>query len=200
MSIRACFACKERKEKEDLLNFKLISKDFLREGEISLPETFLNIFKDVSNILFLDLYSKLPGKGINICPKKECIKAALKKIYKGKNIDVNSFINYLLETIEKELITNLVRAKKASLIDIGLDNIDYKDKDAFIIVSQKASLKAQEKLKNFYKNLLVLDEEDLSSFVGLENKNIKYLLIKNTPLGKKIFRLLKLYKSLKNAI
>ncbi len=197
MPQRACFACKERKEKEEFLNFKKIDKAFIEKVLNDSPKDLKDIFKNTSSILCLDLYSKLPGKGINICPKKSCLVAALKKFFKGKNIEVENLIKFLIKNLEKEIITKLIRAKKAGLLLIGLDNISLKNKNDFLFVSDTISEKNKEKLKKYFKNYFEISEKDLSYLLGMENKNIKYFLLKDTPLGKDIKRLLNLYIQLK---
>jgi len=197
MPQRACFACKERGEKEDFLNFKKIDKKFIKDILNTIPESLENIFKNTGSILCLDLYSKLPGKGINICPKKTCLKEAFKKLFKDKKVDVDNFIKFLIKNLEKEIITKLNRAKKAGLLLIGLDNISLKNKEDFLFVSYTISEKNKEKLKRHFKNFFEISKEDLSYLLGLENKNIKYILLKNTPLGRDIKRLLNLYIQLK---
>ena len=197
MPQRACFVCKERGEKDFFLNLKKIEKNFIKDILNDIPENLEKIFKNTSSILCLDLYSKLPGKGINVCPKKSCLKETLKKLFKNKSVDIDTFIEFLIKNLEKEIITKLKRAKKAGLLLIGLDNISLKDKDDFLFVSSTISQKNKEKLKAHFKNFFEIDETDLSYLLGMENKNIKYILLKNTPLGKDIKKLLNLYIKLK---
>jgi len=197
MPQRACFVCKERGEKDFFLNLKKIEKNFIKDILNDIPENLEKIFKNTSSILCLDLYSKLPGKGINVCPKKSCLKETLKKLFKNKSVDIDTFIEFLIKNLEKEIITKLKRAKKAGLLLIGLDNISLKNKDSFLFVSSTISQKNKEKLKAHFKNFFEIDENDLSYLLGMENKNIKYILLKNTPLGKDIKKLLNLYIKLK---
>jgi len=163
--MRTCEGCKKKDEKDRFLRFVLF------EG------------KPV-----LDLTGKLPGRGYNVCPNKECIRKFLKKRFKGK-VDSEEIFNSVETALKDYLLHLLSLCHKTGITVVGQDNVkNFKKKEGVLFLSKDLSTKTKERLRDC--PTLILEEffssEELGNALRKE-RTAGVVFVEKVGLGRKLY-------------
>ena len=173
----------------------------------------LRLVKDESGAILPDLYGKLPGRGVHLCPDLACIMAAkdqkaYNRGYKSAVIDpdcnfiAKCFIKFSLSQIRAMLST----AASAGWIFKGrtaVENAIKKGKVALVIVAKNASASLiydTEKLCQTHgtQHSVILTKDDLYSLFS--GKPLSVVAIGHRGLAKRMSRDINIFKKLDSSL
>ncbi|OMH40565.1 YlxR family protein [Desulfurobacterium indicum] len=174
MPERTCAGCRKKGEKEEFIRFVIFE-----------------------NKPFPDIKGTLPGRGFNVCPRKDCIKKFVKKKFKGK-ISHESIIEETLNQLKNYLLSLLSVAHKSRITIVGQDNIKKtKPEKGTLFISKGLSRKTAENLEKYGTTVIkgILSNEEIGNALKKEAE-IGTVFVKPIGIGKKIEIIGKKLKSL----
>ncbi|WP_457570342.1 YlxR family protein [Desulfurobacterium sp.] len=164
MPERTCAGCRKKGEKEEFIRFVMF------DGK---P--------------FPDIKGTLPGRGFNVCPRKDCIKKFVKKQFKEK-ISHEAVVEETLKQLKNYLLSLLSVAHKSRITIVGQDNIKkMKPEEGTLFISKNLSRKTAENLKRYGTTVIdgIFSSEEIGNALKKETE-IGTVFVKPLGIGKKI--------------
>ncbi len=163
--MRTCAGCKKKGENEDFIRFV----EF--EGKL-IP----------------DLTRKLPGRGYNICPTRNCIREFLKRRFR-KRFSEEEVYSKTVESLKNYLLHLLSLSHKTGVTVIGQDAVlELPRKEGVLFLSKDLSDKTKKRLMK--KASLVIDNifssEELGNALRKERR-AGVVFVEKAGLGRKLF-------------
>ena len=155
-----------------------------REGE---RESFLR-FVELEGKPVFDPYRKLPGRGFNVCPTRECLKKFLKKHFKGK-VEPERLYSEVLEALKKQFLNTLSLCHRTGITVIGQDNVKgFRKRKGVLILCKDLSPKTKERLKNCGELVVedVFTMEEVGSSLK-KNSLAGVVFVEMVGLGRKLY-------------
>ena len=119
----------------------------------------IRIVKTPLNSIEIDLNMKLPGRGVYICPEKDCVKKTLqKKVLSSafkEEIDtpeVNEFFERLKKRLEDKIVSLIGISYKSGRVSSGRTQVKeemIKNNICLIIFTEDASTDLSDKIKKY---------------------------------------------------
>ena len=164
--MRACAGCRVKGERESFLKF-------VEHGG-----------KPV-----LDIRRRLPGRGFNVCPDYRCIKAFVRKRYRGK-LSPESLYRQVLDALKSYLLHLLSLSYRSGVAVVGQNNLKGLRGSGTLFLSREISPKTKERVLSLIPpGSLILDglfsEEELGNAIG-RGRSVRVLFIRGEGLGKRV--------------
>ena len=163
--MRMCAGCKKRVETDELIRFV----EF--EGK-PLP----------------DLARKLPGRGFNVCPTKECLKAFLKKRY-GRRVSFEEVYADTVRALRDYVLHLLSLCHKAGLTVVGQDEVKRLPmKEGVLILASDLSEGTKRRLRERFSAVLdsLFSSEEIGNALR-KDRRAGVVFVERVGLGRKLY-------------